>query len=84
MNIRNKTANVTKRPMIFGADQESVVPPHCKARIRQTIDGTKRKTPRGSRLLNWASAVNFSCFGDGISRKKKIARIAKAPIGKLT
>jgi hypothetical protein len=66
MKKPKRIAKATRRPMIFGADQGEVVPPHWRARIRQTMDGTKKKIPRGSRFLIWALAESFSCLGDGI------------------
>ena len=83
MKMTKSTANVTNRPMIFGADHEDVEPPHWRARMRLIIEGTKKKIPTGSRFLICAPIVSFSCLGDGMLRKKKMARIVKLPIGKL-
>jgi hypothetical protein len=47
------------------------------------MDGTKKKIPTGSRFFIWATAVSFSGLGDGMWRKRSIARIVKPPIGKL-
>jgi hypothetical protein len=35
------------------------------------------------KIFEWVVAVSFSCLGDGMWRKRSIARIVKPPIGKL-
>ena len=84
----NVTAKVTSSPTTFGADQGYVVPPHWRARIKQTMLGTKKRRPRGSRRLALASrgraAAAWLCGGGGGScRKKKMTRRVKAPMGRL-
>src|SRR4051812_29305403 len=79
----NSTANVTRRPIIFGDDQGSVVPPHCKARTRLMIDGTSKKKPIGSRriIFVFKEVLSFDFFGRCKNMKTMVA--ANPPIGRL-
>jgi hypothetical protein len=83
MKMTRVTANVVKSPIILGADQEYVDPPHWRARIRQTMDGIKNKSPRGSRRLNCSRAETLSRGFSSRWRNSRRAMITDAPMGRL-
>jgi hypothetical protein len=82
-NAAKVTAKVVSKPMILGADQGSVVPPHWRARMRLIMEGTKKRRPMGSSCLIWARIDSFSFGAEARCRKKKTAAKVTAPIGRL-
>lgn len=79
----SNTAKVTRRPIIRDADQGKVLPPYWRAKMRHTMDGTRNKSPRGSRRLSWSRTVSFSRGSELRWRNRNMATKVKPPMGRL-
>lgn len=58
---RSRAPKRTSSRMTRQLFQVYVDPPHCKARRRQTILGTKKKVPKGSSRVKCCQKVAESC-----------------------
>jgi hypothetical protein len=79
-----RTPKRTSRAMIRPSFQAYVEPPHCRAKRRQTTDGTRHRTPRGSKLRICSLIGDFffcSCFGGVQTNNIRIHETA--PMGRL-
>lgn len=83
VKMTSATPKVTIRPIITASDHAYVEPAHWKARMRQVMDGTKKRRPSGSRCLIWLRRDPLVFFGPSALKKKKVVTSVIAPIGRL-
>jgi hypothetical protein len=72
-----------RQPHTLGFDQGYVVPPHWRARRRQTMAQIKKKAPRRSICAIFSLSVRLLCLRSGFLKKQKTAAMATAPMGRL-
>ena len=71
-----------KRTMMRALSHEYVVPPHCRARSRQTIPGRKTIVPRGSSFIICSFRVSVFLLG-GVDRMNRRTTKTTPPMGRL-
>lgn len=85
MKMEIKTPKRTKRAMMRPSLQGYLDPPHCKARRRQMMPGTKIAVPNGSNCCMRSDRL-IDCFvrlAPGAVKKRVMTKRVTPPMGRL-